>query len=207
MYNQINTHAQTIVSTIPAYHVNEYDWLIHHLDQCSTSDYQTRYKTYWRLGAARLSAGYGDAYFKALQAARRKAPSVTDLAMALYASPTHKNGKKSLQFSFATKLVHMVNPAIPVYDSLVAAFYFFRDPPRKLPIAQRVGALGGFHAFLQSEYDRVLKHHLLAQAITCFRQTLKPQHFTDEKVVDSLIWAYVATLWDGGITKGVILYQ
>lgn len=54
---------------------------------------------------------------------------------------------------------------------------------------------------------RVLKHNLLALAIKCFRQTLKPQHFTDEKVIDSLIWAYVATLWDGGVTKGTILYQ
>lgn len=203
MYDQINTNAQAILKNIPVYHVTEYDWLIQNLDQCATSKYQARYKKYWRLGPARLCANYIDTYFAALAAARMNPPCVADLARSLFNTPTHMSGRKSLQYSFATKLVHMISPTLPIYDTLVSSFYLFRQPPGTLSIDQRAGVLREFHLFLQKEYDRVLKRNLLAPAIMCFRQLLKPQSFTDEKVIDSLIWAFVANFRDGGSTKGL----
>jgi len=53
----------------------------------------------------------------------------------------------------------------------------------------------------------VLNGGLLATAIQEFRLKLNPQHFTDEKIVDSLIWAFVGLLRKGALPKGQIVYH
>jgi hypothetical protein len=53
----------------------------------------------------------------------------------------------------------------------------------------------------------VLQNNLLAPAVQEFRLRLNPQHFTDEKIVDSLIWAFVGLLRKGALQKGQIAYH
>ena len=101
----------------------------------------------------------------------------------IYKIPTNKSGRQSLQISFATKLLHMVNPTTPIYDSMVAAFYFFDEPGRKQPL------------------------QLLSPAIQSFRRRFSPQHFTDEKVIDSLLWAFVSLLRNGAVVQGTVVYR
>ena len=187
--------------------MTEYDWLIQSQNQVATPQYQARYKHYWRLNAARLSANYCEAYFRALQEAQANLPAIGDLARKLYSTPTHGNSRQSLQFSFATKLLHMVSPTSPIYDSLVAAFYYYQEPTRGITLAQRVAAHVGFHTFLVQEYARIIANNLLAPSIQAFRQKFNPIRFTDEKIIDSLLWAYVAVLRNKGITSGTILYR
>ena len=194
MYDLINAHIQAILGAIPQKHVTEYDWLIQNVNQCETPQYQARYKNFWRLNAARLSANYCNFYFKVLRKAQINPPAVGNLAQQLHNTPTHGNGRKSLQFSFATKLLHMVNPNAPIYDSLVAAFYFFQEPDRNQTLQQRVNAYVAFHTFLAVEYQRILSNNLLGLSIQAFRQQFNPQRFTDTKVIDSLLWAYVTML-------------
>ena len=207
MYNLINAHIQAILSTIPQNHVTEYDWLIQNLNQCATPQYQARYKNFWRLNAARLSANYCNVYFQALQAAQAVPTTIGGLAQQLYNTPTHGNGRQSLQLSFTTKLLHMVNTNAPIYDSLVAAFYFFQEPGRNQTLQHRVAAYVAFHTFLTQEYAMIIANNLLAPSIQAFRHQLNPVQFTDEKVIDSLLWAYVAMLRNGGITNGTIIYR
>jgi len=207
MYDLITTYVQAVLKTIPSSHVTEYDRLIQNLQQSGTHQYQAIYRNYWRLNAARLSANYYGVYFQALQAAQANPPTLENLALQLYATPTHAGGRRSLEFSFATKLLHMVNRHVPIYDSLVASFYFFQEPNRVQPLNQRVATLSAFHAFLICEYARVLRNGLLTQAIQQFRQQFQPQHFTDEKVIDSLIWAYVRLLNNGGQINRQITYR
>ena len=64
-----------------------------------------------------------------------------------------------------------------------------------------------FTAFLEQEYQRVLIEDLLETSLVVFWQQLFPQHFTDEKVLDSLLWAYVVMLKGGGVTDGRVAYQ
>ena len=45
----------------------------------------------------------------------------------------------------------------------------------------------------------MLQNNLLATAIQEFRLRLNPQLFTNEKIADSLIWAFVAFLWNGAL--------
>lgn len=86
----------------------------------------------------------------------------------------------------------MVSPTTPIYDSLIAAFYSFQEPKNKQPLVTRIAVYTAFLDFLSQEYRRVLANNLLDASIQAFRNHFTPQQFTDEKVIDSLLWAYVA---------------
>jgi hypothetical protein len=211
MYDLINRFAQTVVGTIPREHVTDYEWLIQNVGQANISGYQSRYRRFWAMNAAQLSPAFYAAYFGTLAAAVSQPPTLSSVAQTLHAASARQNGQKSLQFSFATKLLHITNPHLPIYDSQVAAFYFFVEPDRnpKDPknLQRRISEFVTFHDFLRQEYARVLQNNLLATAIQEFRSRLNPKHFTDEKIVDSLIWAFVGLLWKGALQKGQIAYH
>ena len=59
-----------------------------------------------------------------------------------------------------------------------------------------------FPNFLSAEYARILAGGLLASSILACRSQVKPQHFTDVKIIDLLIWAYVDLLNKGGLIDG-----
>ncbi len=207
MYHLINNHIQHILGLIPAAHVTEYDWLVRNIHQVANPEYQNRYVVYWRLNAARLSQDYRQHYFQQLQAGlNNNPPQIDTLAYQLYQIPTHNNGRQSLQFSFCSKLCHMLNRQIPIYDAMIRDFYFFTEPDQHLPILQRINMYSQFHQFLCEEYHRVLNGGLLAPSIQAFRQHFNPQHFSDIKVIDSLIWAFISLLRNGGAMNGAIIY-
>lgn len=212
MYNLINQHSQRVVGTIPPSHVTEYEWLVGNVGLASTPRYQERYRQYWTMNRARLSPAFYAAYFGALSAAKTQTPTLGALALTLHAASTNSKGRQSLQFSFVTKLLHMSDQHLPIYDSQVAAFYLFQEPEIKKPkdpedLKRRIGVFTSFHDFLRQEYARAVQNNLLATAVQEFRLRLNPQHFTDEKIVDSLIWAFVGLVWKGALHKGQIAYQ
>jgi len=212
MYELINQFAQTVVGTIPPEHVTNYEWLLQNAGQASTPNYQERYRRYWAMNRARLSPAFYAAYFGAMSAAMTQTPTLATLALNLHAASANSKGRHSLQFSFATKLLHMTNQQLPIYSSEVAAFYLFQEPEIKKPkdpqdLQRRIAILVTFHDFLKQEYARVLQNNLLAPAIQEFRVRLNPQQFTDEKIVDSLIWGFVGLVWKGALQKGEIAYH
>jgi hypothetical protein len=85
----------------------------------------------------------------------------------------------------------MLNRELPIYDSRIRLFYNFIEPLRALPIIERINGYVQFHQFLINEYNRVLNEGLLMPSIQAFRQHFNPQHFTDKKIIDSLIWAFI----------------
>lgn len=219
MYDLINQYAQKVVATIPTDHVTEYEWLIQNVNHATTPGYQNRYRRFWAMNAARLSPAFYVAYFGAMSAAVTQTPTLGAhaqtlhaLAQTLHAASTNSKGRQSLQFSFATKLLHMTDPHLPIYDSQVAAFYFFQEPEIKdskdpQDLQRRISAFVTFNDFLKQEYARVLQNSLLSPAIQEFRVRLNPQHFTEEKIVDSLIWAFVGLLWDGGLRNQQVVFH
>jgi hypothetical protein len=207
MYCLINQYAETILGTILPAHVRDYDWLTQNIDDVRTSDYQRRYRSFWAMNPARLSPDFYATYFTALDEARSQAPTLETLSRKLSDASARRDGTTSFQFSFATKLLHMANPRLPIYDSKIVRFYFFGGAKTTLPLDDRIGCLVGFHGFLVQEYARVLNAGLLKTAIHAFRQQLNPQHFTDEKCIDSLLWAFVTLLEEGGVSRNQIVYR
>ena len=207
MYSLINQFAETVVGAIPPNHVADYEWLLQNTAHLTTSDYQRKYRLYWAMNVAQLSPPFYSAYFGALDAALKQTTTLSDVTRILYDASARRDGRQSLQFSFATKLLHMANPVLPICDSQIAGFYFFQETTTSLNLQQRINGFVAFHDFLVQEYARVLESGLLAEAIQEYRRQLNPQHVTDEKIVDSLIWAFVGLLRKGALPKGQVAYR
>lgn len=188
-YKTINENIDQIIQVIVPRHVTEYDWLVQNIDDAKNDEYQKRYKKYWQLHGAGLDSAYCETYFQHLQAGLAEGvPPLGVLAHQLYQTPINTN-RRALQFSFCTKLCHMLDRRLPIYDSIVRNFYGFNAPGITLSLEQRVQKLVQFHQFLVVEYEKVLDQRVLGESIAAFRQCFAPECFTDEKVIDSLIWA------------------
>jgi hypothetical protein len=197
MYDLINKYAELVVTAAEDKGlIEDYEWLC--LNPAH-QDYQAKYRTFWVMGGAHLNARFYPVYFDLLNQTRnvqRPADAATQLATVmrqLYEASENDAGKRSIQFSFATKLLHTVDPHLPIYDSMVSEFYFFRGAIKE-DTDERIEEFVSFYSFLIDEYARVIRRGLLARAIESFRGRCTPQHWTDEKIIDSLIWAFVPLL-------------
>jgi len=104
MYSQINQFAEPVVGSIPPNHVADYEWLLQNATQVTTPEYQKRYRLYWAMNVAQLSPTFYTAYFGALVAATKQGMTLSDASHTLYDASARRDGRQSLQFSFATKL-------------------------------------------------------------------------------------------------------
>jgi hypothetical protein len=91
-------------------------------------------------------------------------------------------GRRTWQLSFASKLLHMQNPHLPIYDSKV-------KKELKLP-TRRAGLDGSLAAYeqLKARYATLLNER--RSAIQAFKRT-HPK-LTDEKALDFLLWGKVS---------------
>lgn len=106
-------------------------------DRVCTEDYQGRYVNHWAFGPW-PSMSYRQWHFQRLRDFlndRESPPDLSDLSNQLY--DTRANAARIVQFSFASKLVPVLDPTRPIYDSHVARFYFL-TPPTAGTLAQRV---------------------------------------------------------------------
>lgn len=223
MYEYINACADKLVgflaepgaSRIEAEssgHVEDYAWLMKRLRDVNVSEnteFQRRYKHFWAMNVARLDGAYLNEYFSYLEASKnagRTTSGAVDVAKHLYGFQTGKSGRQSLQFSFASKLVHMIDPTRPVYDRLVERFYFLPEP--KGSGLGRLEELNESYEFFKREHARILKLGLLDPAIAVFERRFSNLAITmtKEKIIDSLIWGYVSWLAKGAVRDGSITY-
>ena len=188
MYNLINAHANLIAGGITPNTIARYNWLLAELHKRNVANdlaYQKKYRGFWKMRFP--TASYCSAYFKLLEANKSNGsfPPQT-----ISTSLQKISGK--LEFSFATKMAHMVNQRTPIYDNMVSQFFFVPRPSSDLT------AYLNIHGFLVTEYQRILSNGLLASAITTFR-TVHPNaaHHSNEKVIDWLMWEFVK-LANGG---------
>lgn len=206
MYALINRHASQIVDAIPSEYISEYEWLTTHLHEAKSSDYQKKYRKYWAMNAAQLGQDFYVPYFELLGSRTETMPSLEEICHRLYECSARRNGNRSIQFSFSTKLLHMKNPRLPIFDSYVASFYFFQSPDSNAPPDERIKKLVSFHQFLIREYERVQREGFLKTATQLFSARFNNHHFSTEKVIDSLIWQTADSLRKGALTEGRVHY-
>ncbi|MGZ4788407.1 MAG: hypothetical protein ACXVZX_07785 [Terriglobales bacterium] len=73
-------------------------------------------------------------------------------------------------------------------------------------LRRRIDAFISFHEFLCREYSRILEEGILAVAIGEFRKRLQPTNFTDQKIIDSLIWKTADLLNKGALVNRQMSY-
>lgn len=160
------------------------------VDVTRDTEFQNKYCRYWSLFGAGLSQNFRAEYFKLMERLKRRPlPSIGEVTRILYEVPSNSSGRKALQFSFASKLLHTLDPHRPIYDSHVATFYRFSVPNPTKSFEDRLQGFLGFYDFLMVEYKKVLTTQVLMQPIARFRHQFSvSDEYTDEKIVDTLIW-------------------
>lgn len=210
MYYLINRHIDIVLEATPEKSVADYDWLVNELTKrnvATDSEYQQKYKTYWSMNSAHLAANFYAAYFGALERLKRTIkPDLRQLCRCLYRTPTQRENRRSLQFSFATKLIHMVNRDAPIYDSMVRQFFYIREPSRKRQINDRIDDFLTLYSFLAEEYERVRQEGVLDGAISAFQTRFNPNQFSNNKVIDLLIWRFTDIALKGGFIQKTFRY-
>lgn len=207
MYEFINNHINPILDSISEKHISDYEWLMknkHHLGY----NFKRRYKSFWQLNAALLSDEFCDEYFVELQNSLKEGSvDLRRITKNFYDIPSNKKKVNKLQFSFCTKLCHVVNPCLPIYDAMVRDFYYFKEPNRKLLLGIRIEEFIYFYDFLIGEYNRIINEKLLENSIWAFYERFNAQNFTTQKVIDSLIWAFIRFIRSGSVVSGEVVYR
>jgi hypothetical protein len=212
MYDLINSNITQLLGTVHRSDIDDYVWMIRELHNCDVRqhrEFQQRYCSYWALNGAGLGQPFRSAYFSLLEQAKcsPEQASVEGITNTLYVIPINAKEKKALQFSFASKLVHMVNPSLPVYDRMVESFYFL---PRSYAgtAEKKLANLLRSYQFLVAEYDRILREGRLASAIGELRRRFQlPADYSDQKIIDTLIWKFVPFLESGALRDGSVVYR
>jgi hypothetical protein len=157
------------------------------------SRFQRDYISCWKLNAARLSGDFRIAYFRLMQELRgQDKVDIEAVTRSLFQVPTHKSGRRSIQFSFSSKLVHTLDPHRPIYDVMVRRFFSLPEPGPTKTFEARLQLLLKSYRFLRNEHKRILGQNLLQASIDPFRDIFRlPEIYTDEKIIDTLIWRYM----------------
>ena len=213
MYTLINQNIHRLLGEIDCEsEVRPYVWLtcnLHNRNVSNDEEYQRKYSYYWALNGAGLGKEFRDAYFCKLEELKQNSKTddktVEAVARWLWEAPVNRSGRRSLQFSFASKLVHMINPDLPLYDSRVEDFYFL--PPTSA--SEKLEAKMESYRFLVEEYNRVLADGILSSSIQKFRDKFDPDSacYSDIKVIDTLIWKFATVLRNGAMQNRVVVYQ
>ncbi len=212
MYRLINDRSEVIlaelerISDMPRYlELQRWAW---HVNAATDRPFQLAYRDYWRMNVASLSDDYYGRYFARLETLKHEDSFDIDANLRELAVIPDRAGRSSLQFSFATKLLHTVNPTAPVYDTAAASFYFFVPPAADKAMAARLDELVSFYAFMRHEYHRVIREDLLLPAIGRLRDRFDVgAEMPDERAVDLLIWSTVSLLRHGAQRRGQALYR
>lgn len=211
MYDLVNRNCDRLLATMKKdWDIAPYVWMLLELplrDVARDEEFQRIYCSYWVLNGAGLCQSYRAKYFALLEREKRTPGTVNveQVAWDLYETPVNKE-KKALQFSFATKLVHMIRTDLPVYDRMVETFYFL---PRSYagPAKTKLANLLTSYQFLVTEYERVLREGLLAGSVQTFRRHFGlPPLYSDQKIIDTLIWKFVPFLEAGALRDGSVAY-
>jgi hypothetical protein len=211
MYSALNRHIGPLLASIAKDGgLDQYRYLIDTFRRTDTKrdeQFQRVYRSYWQMGAARLGGGFCSAYFGLLEELKAfERTDVGSVAVRLFNIASNSKGERKLHFSFSTKMVHMLQTDMPVYDSRVAQFYFLSEEGATFD--ERLSNRLESYRFLVKEYRRVLDEGLLAPSITAFRKRFTMiDAFTETKIIDTLIWRFAAMLSDGALKTGLVKYS
>jgi hypothetical protein len=152
--------------------------------------FQFLFRSFYRLDNAGLTPEFKDAYFQLLQKHRTgRSPDPGEVCQELSRLKTRKK-LKSLQFSFATKLVATIDPELPIYDSFVASLFGFRPPYYQRDPRKRLELLRDFYKRL-TETCRWLSGQPELRAINeaFARQEQEWGKLPSLKQLDFILWA------------------
>jgi len=191
--NYINTNADQIVDNIDQESIDVYIFLKSEFKKSDVTMnplFQFVFRSFYRLDNAGLTPEFKDEYFKILQSVRSEVSiDILEIVEKLYSFPNRK-GQNSLQFSFVTKMINMIDDSVPIYDSEVAKVFNFRPPYHSKGFGKRLELFIEFHQFLKKNYISILENKKLNPAFEKMKKKFKNiGKLPKTKMLDFLIWS------------------
>lgn len=150
--------------------------------------FQFVYRSYYRLDNAGLSSEFKAEYFNIMEENRNlEHIDIEDIVKRLYEIKRLK-GDNSVQFSFATKLIHTIDVNYPIYDSEVARVfgfptsYYIKDKDRKLERFIK------WHNYIKKTYHEIISDHLLEKTMQLFDTKYLKNDLSNVMKIDFIFW-------------------
>lgn len=163
--------------------IRVYEWLEAHKEEPEYPVFQFVFRSYYRIDNAGLTSEWKARYFKFLG---QKERSLKTILEGLYHIPTKKK-VKSLQFSFATKLLHTLDTSQPIYDAQVAAILGLPVKKGK-DLAVNVNTCIAVYESLRESVRQLLLDEGIKNRIAALKATHN-SNISDEKALDFLLWS------------------
>lgn len=149
------------------------------------SDFKRVYENFYRLTMAGLTPEWKEAYFKTLDS---RETNLEKILNHLYEIPNRK-GQNSIQFSFATKLIHTIDNTKPIFDSFIGKMV--GQKPKGKTKEDKMQSCGKVYDVLQEVFASALKDDALLRILEEFRGKFGlsgERNISDEKIFDFLLW-------------------
>jgi len=196
MYQKIENSSDSILNGLKSIHVSQYNWLKSNLyikDVSTDIEYQKMYRSYWVMRYISPKSNFNKEYFSYLENNKHNSQIDFHETCKYLSSFTtdEKHERHSFQFSFITKLIHMIDGDFPIYDSMVSEFY-------KLPLisgsnlTQKITEARSAIDLLKKEQDKIIQGGHLEKSIDKFKSKYPQSEFSDRKIIDSMIWAFIS---------------
>ena len=106
----------------------------------------------------------------------------------LHEIPTKRN-LKTIQFSFATKLLHTIDNHLPIYDAEASRILGVRVSGKTKD--EKIKSCIGTYKKMKSIYLEILNDKEILKLIKKFKEKfkLKENEITNEKILDFIIWS------------------
>lgn len=142
-------------------------------------------RSYYRLDNAGLGDALKKRYFELLEDRNEDLEVILE---ELYKIPTERN-IHTVQFSFATKLLHTINENSPIFDSEVSVVIHKRVTGDTKE--DKIKSCREAFDFLKETYTGLLKEELVREVVSEFRDKFKvsASDVSDIKVLDFIVWS------------------
>lgn len=163
--------------------IRVYEWLEAHKEAPENPVFQFVFRSYYRIDNAGLTSGWKVRYFEFLSQKERFLKPILE---GLYHIPTTRNAN-SLQFSFATKLLHTLDPSQPIYDSKVADLLGLSFKKKK-DFAANIATCIAVYEELRKSHQELLTDDGVKSRVAALKACYKTK-ISEEKALDFLLWS------------------
>ncbi|MCR4328400.1 MAG: hypothetical protein NUV53_02670 [Patescibacteria group bacterium] len=186
----ISNNIHRIVALIECEDVHVYKFLTAEFKKGDVRNnfvFQFVFRSYYGLDRAGLSPEFKHEYFELMQYFRKK-ESFTDkdVAKILLELQSFEDvqGRNAVQFSFTTKLLNMINPEYPIYDSKISHIFGFGYPSKY----KRIEKYLSYYTTLKDFYKQMRIDGRCKNMLLVFNKKFSDCPIPDSKKLDFILW-------------------
>ncbi|MFV9482324.1 hypothetical protein ACNI3T_00725 [Christiangramia sp. ASW11-125] len=186
----INKNKLEIIQNIDYESVEVFKFLTNEFNNSDVSEnslFQFVYRSYYRLDLAGLTKEFKIEYFKIMQELRNTDNiDLLEIIERLYKFENLRN-RKSVQFSFATKLANTIDKSIPIYDSQVCKVFNLSRPFQK-DFDKKVTKYFEQLSIISSTYNEIIDKGLINETLLLFNGRFD-NSISQKNKLDFIFWS------------------